>query len=105
MAHLSVRVTRSRWREFIAPHLPAVALGLVAGAFAWGTVEPLRVADVHPLLRLVAAAVATAVGVVVLAWRFPVRLLGPHGIWMRDVLWKYLPSHRTPAASTSGSGR
>jgi PST family polysaccharide transporter len=105
MAHLSVRVTHSRWREFIVPHLPAIALGLVAGAFAWGTVEPLRVAEVHPMLRLVAASIATVLGVGVLAWRFPVRLLGPHGIWMRDVLWKYLPSHRTPAPSATGSGR
>jgi O-antigen/teichoic acid export membrane protein len=105
MAHLSVRVTGSRWRDFVVPHLPALALGLVAGAFAWGTVEPLRAADVQPLLRLVAASLATVLGGGILAWRFPRSLLGPHGMWMRDMLWKYLPSRRTPAASTSGPGR
>jgi PST family polysaccharide transporter len=105
MAHLSLRVTRSSWRDFAVLHLPAIALATVAGLIAWATVAPLRAAELPPVLRLAAATLTAVLGAGALAARFPSPLLGSHGMWIRDLIFRYFPRWGTSVAPAPRAGR
>jgi O-antigen/teichoic acid export membrane protein len=105
MAHLSLRVTHSRWRDFAVLHLPAIALATIAGLIAWATVAPLRAANLPPVLRLAAATLTAVLGGGALAARFPSPLLGSHGMWIRDLVLRYLPRWGTSVAPAPRVGR
>lgn len=92
MAQLSLRVTGLRWSEFVAAHLPGLALAGAIGAGVWTLAEWLRERDALPVVLLLDVALFATVAYLLLCWLIPVVFLGPDG---RSVVG--LLSQATPA--------
>src|SRR5207237_9530474 len=75
-AHLSLRLTDTRWTEFAAAHLPGIALASVLGLPAWLVLAWLRDLDFPPLVRLVETAAFAFAGGVLVCWIMPSIFLG-----------------------------
>lgn len=106
MAHLSLSVTGLSWREFIAVHIPPMALAATCVPVVWGVAEAMRSASMPPLVVLVGAGMVTASWAIFLIWRAPQLFLGQHVMWLLDTLRSYLPaslarSGKTPTAAPS----
>ncbi len=79
MAHLSLRVIGMRWSEFVAAHVPGVALAGVVGPGVWVVADQLRQAQVTPLAFLLNVAFAAGTMGLVLCWLLPSLFLGRDG--------------------------
>ncbi|MBD9373703.1 lipopolysaccharide biosynthesis protein [Rhizobium sp. ARZ01] len=79
MAHLSLRVTGMQWSEFVAAHIPGLALAGVVGAASWVVADQLRQAEVTPLIFLLNVAIAAGITGLVLCWLLPSLFLGRDG--------------------------
>lgn len=79
MAQLSLRVTGLSWSEFVAAHLPGLALAGVVGIGVWVAADLLRQAQVTPLTILLDIALLSCVAGLLLCWSLPALFLGQDG--------------------------
>jgi PST family polysaccharide transporter len=105
MAQLALGVITVPWWTFLAAQAPGVRWAIVAGGLTWAVVAPLRTWGVPVGVRLTITGTVLLLVAVLLVWRAPPRLFGPHGEWMRNTLHDALArrfgqAHR---ASTTGS--
>ena len=91
MAQLSLKLTKLSWRIFIQAHVQALLLTAVVGLESWALATFLRSADLPALLIVLIAGLVVAVSILALAWSFPKLLLGSDGIWIVQLIGKYLP--------------
>ena len=79
MTELSLRMTGVRWTDFVALHLPSMALAGVIGTSAWAVADRLRELDVPPLALLLEVTAVAGLEALVLCWLLPALFLGPEG--------------------------
>jgi len=90
MAQLSLHVCQLTWGRFLKAHGPALALAVVCGVVAWGSVSLLREAGLPAVVRLgVAGSLSVLTGIGLLRYR-PEQFLGPEGAWMLQTLRAYV---------------
>ena len=88
---LSLRLTGLRWSEFLAVHVPGIALSIVIGTSVWGLVDWLRAIEVSPLVLLVDVALLAAAEALLLCWLLPALFLGQDGRSVLRVLITLAP--------------
>lgn len=92
MAHLSLRVTGMRWSEFVAAHVPGLALAGVIGAGGWIVADQLRQIHVTPLAFLLDVAIVAGAVALVSCWLLPSLFLGRDGQSMLRMLAAVAPA-------------
>jgi O-antigen/teichoic acid export membrane protein len=92
MAQLSLRLTGLSWSEFIAAHLPGIALAGVIGTSAWALTDRLRELEVAPLLLVAEVLLVAAAEGLLLCWLLPSLFLGRDGRSVLRVLATFAPA-------------
>jgi O-antigen/teichoic acid export membrane protein len=77
MADLSLRLIGMRWREFLAAHLPALALTLAVVPPAWLVAHALRASHAPALIVVLAAMLFLAAAILLLGYLLPHLFFGP----------------------------
>jgi O-antigen/teichoic acid export membrane protein len=101
MAELSLAVSGLSWRTLIRAHVPALMVSAVGALVLWGTLIPLRQAQVPPVLRLVIAGTAAAGAGLALMWAAPKVFVGEDGLWMLRTFRRYLPKRLAPSSPSA----
>ena len=104
MAQLSLRVSGMRWSEFVAAHLPGLALAGAVGTGVWALTDWLRELQLPPLALILDVALAAAVGALVLCWFLPSLFLGRDGRSVLRILAAVAPARLQRALPQSRSG-
>jgi len=91
MAHLSLSVVQTSWRDLWRAHLPALALTAVALPVTWLVAAALRTWHLPALAVALAAGSAATIVMALAAWRAPTVFLGPEATWAIDAARGYLP--------------
>lgn len=91
MVQLSLKLTGMSWRVFAQANLQASLLTGVVLAESWVLATSLRGLDLPALLIVLIAGCVIAVSVLALIWFFPKATLGADGIWIVQLIGKYLP--------------
>jgi O-antigen/teichoic acid export membrane protein len=102
MAQLSLAVSGVSWGTLIRAHVPALRLSAVSSLVLWGTLLPLRQAQVPPVLRLIIAGTLAVAAGLVLMWFAPRVFVGEDGLWMFRTFRRYLPKRLAPSSSSAG---
>ena len=91
MVQLSLKLTGMSWRVFAQANLQASLLTGVVLVESWVLANFLRGLDVPSLLIVLVAGCVIAVSALSLIWFFPKATLGADGIWIVQLVGKYLP--------------
>ncbi len=91
MAQLSLKLTGLGWRKFAQIHLRASLLAGVVLAESWVLATSLRSVGSPALLTVTVSGLVLALSVLALIWFFPKAVLGEDGIWIVQLVGKYLP--------------
>lgn len=92
MAHLSLTVVQSSWREFALAHVPGLNLGLVLTLVATAVTIVLRAENAPPIVILIAVAGVLLFAARILLGRYSRIFLGADGVWAFDLLARNLPA-------------
>ncbi len=91
MAQLSLKLTGMRWQMFAQIHVRALLLTGVILAESWGLATFLRSWGSPALLTVLISGLVIAASVLALVWFFPKATLGEDGLWIVQLISKYLP--------------
>ena len=92
MAELSLKVTSTTWREFLAAHMPALGLSLIVWFVITGSSMLLRQLSMPKLTVLVLPVLAVSITLFLLLRLMPNRILGEDGIKILHVLMGSIPN-------------
>ncbi len=96
LTHISLKFVQMSWVDFLAIHVPAVALTAVIGLVSWSMTTALRALGQSAILILPATALATLTCIVLCIRFLPSVFVGRDGMWGLQML-----SHRLPATLQS----
>jgi O-antigen/teichoic acid export membrane protein len=82
MAQLSVRLTSIKWRDYLAAHVPAIALTLIVGFEVWAVATMMRGVAAPPFLVLIVSIGVAALTFLLLLRLSPKLVLGEDGLWV-----------------------
>ena len=91
MAQLSLKLTGLSLRMFAQAHTQALLLTGMIAVEAWGLATLFRAWNLPALLTVLASSLIIAASALALAWFFPNATLGKDGIWIAQLIGKYLP--------------
>ena len=104
MAHLSLSLVQSSWKQFAQVQLPAFRLTMLVGGVTLAITALTRHLGFHPLAGLLTGSFAALGSAALAVWLAPKLVLGEHGVRMYDILRSQLLAPVAPRAAGAKIG-